>query len=76
MRAAHAGGALGPQVVEQVRLFDVYSGKPIPETHVSLAFAIEYRSPQRTLTDAEVAQAFESMIEKLTAQMHVEVRRA
>lgn len=74
--ADHAGGSLGPQVVEQVRLFDVYKGKPIPETHVSLAFAIEYRARDRTLTDREVGEAFAQVQEALERAFEVEVRSA
>ncbi len=71
-----AGGALGPAVVEEVRLFDVYQKKPIPETHVSLAFAIQYRSRERTLTDAEVGQAFEQVQAEVKEKFQVEVRSA
>ncbi len=71
-----AGGKLGPEVVEQVRIFDVYAGKPIPATHVSLAFAIEYRSRERTLTDAEVGEAFAQVQDELKRQFEVEVRSA
>lgn len=53
----NAGGALGPEVVERVWLFDVYTGKPVPPTHVSLAFGIDYRNRERTLTDEEVGAA-------------------
>lgn len=46
-----SGGAL----VEAVDLFDVYRGEPIPEGKRSLAFSIQYRAADRTLTDEEVA---------------------
>jgi phenylalanyl-tRNA synthetase beta chain len=72
--AEHAGGKLGPSVVEAVRLFDVYGGKPIPETHVSLAFAIDYKSRERTLTDDEVGEAFAAVRKALEDKFHVEVR--
>jgi phenylalanyl-tRNA synthetase beta chain len=38
-----------------VRLFDVYRGTSIPAGHKSLAYALVYRAPDRTLTDAETA---------------------
>lgn len=71
---AHAGGALGPQVVDDVQLFDVYSGKGVADGMVSLAFAIRYMSHERTLTDAEVTPAFLAMLEQLKAAFGVEVR--
>jgi phenylalanyl-tRNA synthetase beta chain len=72
----HAGGKLGSEVVENVRLFDMYTGKPIPETHVSLAFAIDYRNKERTLTDAEVAEAFMAVQAELRSRFPIEVRSA
>ena len=70
----HAGGALGPQVVERVWLFDVYQGQPIAANQVSLAFGIDYRDLNRTLTDAEVGKAFDSTLVALTKQFGVEIR--
>ena len=36
-----------------VRVFDVYQGKPIADGFVSLALAFFFRHPERTLTDEE-----------------------
>ena len=72
--AAHAGGPMGQDVVERVWLFDVYSGKPIPDTHISLAFAIDYRSRERTLTDVEVNGAFEALQTSVKQTFGVEIR--
>ncbi len=72
---ANAGGKLGPEVVEDVRLFDVYSGKGIPEDKVSLAFAIEYRHPERTLKDEEVNGAFQAVIDGIAEAFPVEIRQ-
>jgi len=56
----------GAPLLEEVQLFDVYFGKPIPETQKSFAFALRYRSPERTLTDAEATQAHEKIIEEIS----------
>jgi phenylalanyl-tRNA synthetase beta chain len=45
-----SGGAL----LAQARAFDEYRGAQVPEGHKSVAFALTFRSPERTLTDAEV----------------------
>jgi phenylalanyl-tRNA synthetase beta chain len=45
-----AGGAL----LESVRAFDEYRGSQVPEGYKSVAFALTFRSPERTLTDSEV----------------------
>ncbi len=44
----------GGELVEQVSLFDIYQGGKIPTGKRSLAFAIRYRSPEKTLTDEQV----------------------
>ena len=41
-----------PEVVS-VRLFDVYTGEQVPRGKKSLAFALEMRMPDRTMTDEE-----------------------
>ena len=47
----------GGELVESVRLFDIYVGEQLPAGKRSLAFAIRLRAPDRTLTSDEVAQA-------------------
>jgi phenylalanyl-tRNA synthetase beta chain len=41
-------------LLESVRAFDEYRGSQVPEGHKSVAFTLTFRSPERTLTDAEV----------------------
>jgi phenylalanyl-tRNA synthetase beta chain len=45
-----AGGAL----LEEVTLFDVYRGEPVPEGYRSLAFRLRYRAEDRTLDEEEI----------------------
>jgi len=45
------------ELVEQVRLFDVYAGGQVPAGHRSLAFAFRLRAADRTLTAEDVAAA-------------------
>lgn len=44
-------------LLESVRLFDVYEGPQVPEGKRSLAFALRFRAPDRTLDAAETAAA-------------------
>jgi len=46
----------GP-LCESVRLFDVYTGAQAGEGRKSLAFALRFRAPDRTLTESETAGA-------------------
>ncbi len=57
---ALAEGA-GP-LVESVRLFDVYTGSQIGEGRKSLAFALRFRAADRTLTEAETAEARDAAV--------------
>lgn len=52
-------------LVDQVILFDVYTGEQLPPGKKSLAFSIRFQSPERTLTDEEVNKAQQQIIERL-----------
>jgi len=45
---------LAGDLLEHVHAFDEYRGAQVPEGHKSIAFTLTFRSPERTLTDAEV----------------------
>ena len=38
------------ELLEALRLFDVYTGAPVPAGSRSLAYALTFRAPDRTLT--------------------------
>jgi phenylalanyl-tRNA synthetase beta chain len=46
--------AAGGELLWALRLFDVYTGEAIGPEKKSLAYALTYQSPERTLTDADV----------------------
>ncbi|MGO4257526.1 phenylalanine--tRNA ligase subunit beta [Marmoricola sp. RAF53] len=60
---------------ESVRLFDVYTGEQIGAGQKSLAFALRFRAPDRTLTEAETAEARDAAV-VLAAERHGAVQRA
>ncbi len=62
------------RLLESVRLFDLYTGAQIDEGKKSLAFALRFRAPDRTLTEEEVAGARDAAI-ALTVQRHGAVHR-
>src|SRR4051812_23492090 len=45
------------ELLDRVELFDVYRGEQVGEGRKSLALRLEFRSPERTLTDEDVAGA-------------------
>jgi phenylalanyl-tRNA synthetase beta chain len=61
-------------LAEDVALFDVYRGAPVPPGHKNLAMAIRYRAPDRTLTDAEADAAHARILERLGAAAGAQVR--
>ena len=65
---ARAGGEL----LRSVTVFDVYEGEQVPDGKRSLALRLEFASPERTLTDEEVADrraAIVAALEELGATL-------
>lgn len=63
-----------PPALVRVVEFDRYQGRGIPEQKVSLSYRLTFRSPERTLTDAEVDAAMEAVVAALAAA-HGAIRR-
>ncbi len=63
------------ELLESVRLFDVYTGEQIGEGKKSLAYALRFRAADRTLTEAETAVARDAAI-ALAVERHGAVHRA
>jgi phenylalanyl-tRNA synthetase beta chain len=55
-----------PPALVDVREFDRYQGKGIPDGKVSLSLRLTFRAHDRTLTDAEVSAAMDSIVRALT----------
>lgn len=72
VRGTIAGVAPGSLV--GVREFDRYKGKGIPEGRYSLSLRLTFRSPERTLTDADVQEAMGRIMDAL-AREHAAVQR-
>ncbi|MCX7883683.1 MAG: phenylalanine--tRNA ligase subunit beta [Caloramator sp.] len=64
----------GKELIESVKLFDVYKGKQIPEGLRSLAFSLTFRAEDRTLKDEEVNKVHESIILKLKEKFNAQLR--
>jgi phenylalanyl-tRNA synthetase beta chain len=64
----------GGNILESVKLFDVYKGKQIEEGHKSMAYAMIFRHADRTLTDDEVNKVFNKMLEALKDEVGAELR--
>jgi phenylalanyl-tRNA synthetase beta chain len=64
----------GGDLIESVKLFDLYTGKPIPEGKKNVAFAIVYRRLERTLTDDEADNAHREIVTALERDFGAKLR--
>ncbi|HXR29576.1 MAG TPA: phenylalanine--tRNA ligase subunit beta [Solirubrobacterales bacterium] len=67
--AVLAGGA---ELLQAAEVFDLYEGEQVGEGKKSLALRLEFRAPDRTLTDEDVAgrrAAIEAELEKIGGQL-------
>jgi len=65
---------LGFSLVNGLKLFDLYTGKQVPEGKKSLAYRITYQSSNHTLTDSEVNKIHQKIISKLGEQLGATLR--
>jgi phenylalanyl-tRNA synthetase beta chain len=65
---------VGKPLVEDAQVFDVYAGPQVGEGRKNLAYALRYRSPERTLTDVEVSDAHAKIVAEVTRRLGGELR--
>ncbi|ODR08325.1 phenylalanine--tRNA ligase subunit beta [Mycolicibacillus koreensis] len=63
----------GP-LLESVNLFDVYTGTQVGEQNKSLAFALRFRAPDRTLTEDEASAARDAAVHRAGEQCGARLR--
>jgi phenylalanyl-tRNA synthetase beta chain len=66
----------GGDLLESVRLFDVYKGPQVADGMKSAAFNLIYRSPERTLTDEEVSAERDKLLSALERELGAVLRDA
>ena len=66
----------GGKELTRVALFDIFKAKDLKDGRRSLAYALEFRSAERTLTDDEVGKAFSRIVDALKATAGIEVRES
>lgn len=64
------------ELLESCLLFDVHSGPPLSEGKKSLAFSVDFRAPDRTLTDAEANEAVAAIASRLALEFGAQLRSA
>ena len=70
---ADAAGAKTAPLVS-VAFFDRYQGKGVADGSVSLSVRLTFQAPDRTLTDAEVQRAFDTILAALVRE-HAAIQR-
>ncbi|WAC08865.1 MAG: phenylalanine--tRNA ligase subunit beta [Thermodesulfobacteriota bacterium] len=60
--------------LQDIKVFDLYRGDPIPSGKKSLAFRMLFQSQDRSLTDEEVNVLFENILSHLKNKMEIELR--
>lgn len=63
----------GGSLVENIKLFDVYKGKQVPEGKKSMAYSIVYRA-NKTLTDNEVNKVHDKILRSLEYNLGAQLR--
>jgi phenylalanyl-tRNA synthetase beta chain len=66
--------AVGGDLLERVRLFDVFRSDALGPGKASLAFALQFRAADRTLTDAEVGELRARCIDAVVSELGAELR--
>ena len=61
-------------MVARAQLFDVFEGAQLGAAKRSLAFAVHFQAPDRTLTDAEVVDARRRIVRRLEREVGAELR--
>ncbi len=61
-------------LLTNIEIFDVYEGKNIPKEKRSIAYSLSFGKQDRTLTDEEVNEVMNKVIEALTNKMGAELR--
>jgi phenylalanyl-tRNA synthetase beta chain len=62
------------ELLEALRLFDVYTGPPVPVGSRSLAYALTLRAPDRTLTSEEATAVRDAAVAAAAARTGAELR--
>jgi phenylalanyl-tRNA synthetase beta chain len=62
------------ELLEDLRLFDVYTGPPVPAGSRSLAYALTLRAPDRTLTSEEATAVRDAAVAEAAARTGAALR--
>ncbi len=61
-------------ILEDLKIFDVYTGKPIPKGHKSIGLRFKYRALDHTLSDEEVASVHTPLVDLILERFNARLR--
>lgn len=64
----------GGNLVEKIKLFDIYKGAQIPEGKKSIAYAIVYRDEKKTLEEKDITKVHDKVLKALEFKIGAELR--
>ena len=65
----------GGSSLSKIDVFDVYTGKGIEENKKSIAYSLTFEKMDRTLTDEEINESIEKIIDMLSKKLGAELRK-
>ena len=66
--------AAAGKLLRSIRLFDIYRGTGVPEGKKSVAFSLELRADDRTLTDTDSEGVVTKVLTALKDKLNIELR--
>ena len=65
----------GGSSLNKIDVFDVYTGKGIDENKKSIAYSLTFEKMDRTLTDEEINESIEKIVDMLSKKLGAELRK-
>ena len=65
----------GGSSLSKIDVFDVYTGKGIDENKKSIAYSLTFEKMDRTLTDEEINESIEKIVDMLSKKLGAELRK-
>lgn len=66
---------VGGKLVEDIKLFDIYTGEQIESDKKSVAYSISYRSYEKTLQDDDIKKTHEAILNALETELKAILRK-
>jgi len=66
--------SVNTELIESVKLFDVYKGEHVQDGYKSTAFSVTYRNKERTLKEKEVETIHKKILEQLESKYEAKLR--